>query len=108
MRYGIGVGMTAVLMAAAPAHAAGDANAAKGIVVEHCIACHEVAGYAAKNRVEAVEAPAFQTLADDPSTYTDARLRSFMMKPHYPMKGLILSPSDIDNLIAFIRIRRRP
>ncbi len=102
MRYGIGAVMMAVVMAAAPAHAAGDANAAKGLIVEHCISCHKVPGYVDVGRSEAIKAPDFQAIADDPSTYSEARLRGFLRSPHYPMRGFILSPSDIDNLLAFI------
>ena len=102
MRYGIGVAVTAVLMVAGPAHAEGDANAAKGLVVDHCISCHRVPGYVDVGQSEAINAPDFQAIADDPATYGEARLRTFLRKPHYPMRGFNLSPSDINNILAFI------
>lgn len=102
MRYGIGMAIIAVVVGAAQAQAAGDAKAAKGLIVEHCISCHKVPGYVDVGRSEAIQAPDFQAIADDPGTYTEARLRGYLRKPHYPMRGFIFSPSDIDNLLAFI------
>lgn len=46
--------------------------------------------------------PPFRAIADEPAVYTRARLTSFLRRPHYPMRKFILSPSDIDNLVAFI------
>ncbi len=87
---------------ATPAWGEGDANAAKGIVVEHCVQCHAVPGYGG-GEVQAVDAPSFASIAAQPDTYPDDRLRTSLRQPHFPMQGLILSPSDVDNLIAFIR-----
>lgn len=84
------------------ARAADDADAAKGIVQEHCAGCHEVPGYANPKQTPAVNPPAFSAIAADPETYTEARLRAFLQKPHWPMQQFRLSPSDIDNLLAFI------
>ena len=85
-----------------PAVAGGDPDAAKSIVAEHCTACHIVPGYPPRHERAAVNAPPFQTIADQPDVYTHDRLKAFLRKPHFPMKSFILSPSDIDNLIAFI------
>jgi len=109
MRYGIGIGivMIAVVVAAGPAYAEADANAAKGLIVDHCISCHKVPGYVDVGQSEALNAPDFQAIADDPATYTEARLRTFLRKPHYPMRGFNLSQSDINNILAFIASLKR-
>ncbi len=86
---------------AAAARAEGDPNAAKGLVVEHCIACHEVPGYGNAG-ARAMEAISFPDIARDRETYTTERLRSALSRPHWPMGKYQLSPSDIDNIVAFI------
>lgn len=85
-----------------PAMAAGNPDAAKSVVAEHCTACHIVPGYPPRHERATVAAPPFQTIADQPDVYTHDKLKAFLRKPHFPMTGFILSPSDIDNLIAFI------
>ena len=93
--------------AQAPAHAAGDPNAARGIVAEYCVACHVVPGYAPRYGRAPVDAPPFQTIADQPAVYTSERLHKFLQQPHFPMTKFTFSPSDIDNLIAFIESLRK-
>ena len=87
---------------ASEAKAEGEANAAKAIVQEHCVACHEVPGYESERITPAIEALSFPEMAADPSTYTPERLRRFLQKPHWPMGQCRLSPRDIDHLLAFI------
>jgi len=81
--------------------AAGDADAAKGIVAEHCVSCHEVPGFSNEG-LPTVDAPSFTAVANDPDTYGEARLRQFLQQPHWPMTQFRLSASDIDDLLAFI------
>ncbi|SMF55875.1 Cytochrome c553 [Tistlia consotensis] len=104
-----GLALAALLLAlqpratlAASDPAAGDAAAARPIVAEHCATCHQVPGLEARFAKARVTAPAFQAIADDPAKYPEAQLRAFLQKPHFPMGSLILSPSDIDNIVAFI------
>lgn len=84
------------------AKAAGNPDAAKGLVVEHCSECHAVPGYSAEG-LPAVAAPPFQVIADDPETYTNRRLHTFLRQPHWPMGQFSLSPSDIDNIVAYLK-----
>ena len=86
----------------APALAEGDADAARGLVAEHCVACHAVPGYAAAPEPPSVAAVPFLSIAEDPETYSPERLRSFLRQPHWPMGQLQLSARDIDNVLAFI------
>ena len=87
---------------AGAAWAEGDPNAAKGLVVEHCIACHEVPGYGEDAGPRAVQAIPFADIARDPETYPTERLRNSLGRPHWPMGKYQLSPSDIDNIVALI------
>ncbi len=92
-------------LAAAPVHAEGDPDAVRGLVVERCARCHRVPG-APEPRVEGLTPPAFADIARDRQTYTDARLRAFLQRPHWPMQAFILSPRDIENLLAYFRTLR--
>ncbi|MDJ0945136.1 MAG: hypothetical protein QNJ30_16830 [Kiloniellales bacterium] len=83
------------------ASAAGDADQAKGIIAEHCADCHAVPGYG-EGGSPALEAPPLQVFADDPTTYSEERLRTSLRQPHWPMSQFRLSATDIDNILAFI------
>jgi cytochrome c553 len=87
-------------LACRTAAATGDADQAKGIIVEHCAGCHEVPGYSS-GQIN-IDAPSFQSIADAPDVYTEDRLRAFLAQPHWPMVRFRLSPSDIDNILAFL------
>lgn len=93
---------------AAPASGEGNPQAALGLVAEHCTACHEVPGLKPRFAKADVAAPAFQAMADQPALYTRERLTAFLRQPHFPMGQFIFSPSDIDNLVAFIEALRKP
>lgn len=95
--------------AAVPASATGVADAARSIVVEHCAACHLVPDVNPGARAPMPGAPAFQDIADNPATYTHERITAFLRQPHFPMKRITLSPSDIENLVAYFEsLRSRP
>jgi mono/diheme cytochrome c family protein len=103
------VAFAAAIAAAAPVQAAGVAEAARGIVVEHCAACHLVPDFNPGARAPMAGAPAFQDIADDPATYAPERITRFLRQPHFPMKRIVLSPSDIENLLAYFEsLRGRP
>lgn len=87
--------------------AAGDADAAKGIVVEHCVACHQVPGYSSKAGAAELGAPSFVGIANDPQTYDPKELQARLRQPHWPMQQFVLSERDVDNLLAFIASLRK-
>ncbi len=91
-----------VAVKGASAVAAGDPEAVTGLIADRCTSCHEVPGYKARWERADLNAPSFETIAGNPETYTPERLRSFLQKPHWPMTQFVLSPSDIENIIAFI------
>jgi len=90
-----------------PALAAGDPDAAKGLLAERCADCHALPGQ--EPPATGLPAPAFELMANDPAGYPEERLRSFLQQPHWPMTAFILSPSDIDNILAYLAtLRQRP
>jgi cytochrome c2 len=106
LRIGLALS-TLVLLPFNPVRAEGNPDIARGIVAEYCSKCHDVPGYGKGSKDAAVIGPSFRSIANQPTVYTQARLKSFLNQPHYPMTKFILSPSDIDNLIAYIESLRR-
>lgn len=84
---------------------AGDANAAKGLIADKCSRCHKIPPYSTAGH-PSLSAPPFKEIANAPKLYTEQRLRAFLRRPHYPMRGFILSRRDIDNILAFIENQR--
>jgi len=91
---------------AVPGLAAGDPNAVKGLLADQCADCHAIPCYSAGTPATGLPAAAFEAMANDPTIYTEERLRTFLQKPHWPMTGFILSPSDIDNILAYLATLR--
>lgn len=89
-----------------PVQAAGNPDMTRGIVADHCSKCHEAAGFKLRRKDAAVIGPSFRSIANQPAVYTRARLKAFLRQPHYPMTKFVLSPSDIDNLVAYIQSLR--
>jgi mono/diheme cytochrome c family protein len=94
-------------LAAVPALAAGDPDAVRGLLVERCADCHAVPGYRTSTPATGLPAPAFKVMANEPEVYPEERLRAFLQRPHWPMSGFILSPSDIDNILAYLTTLRQ-
>lgn len=93
-------------LVAVPGLAAGDPNAVKGLLADQCADCHAIPGYSVSTPGTGLPAPAFEVMANDPTIYTEERLRTFLQKPHWPMTGFILSPSDVDNILAYLTTLR--
>lgn len=92
---------------AVPALAAGDPDAIKGLLADRCAECHAIPGYSAGTPATGLPAPSFQAIADDPAVYTEERLRAFLRKPHWPMTSFMLSPTDVDNILAYLEMLRQ-
>jgi len=99
--------LLALAILAGPAWA-GDPRAPRGLIAEHCIECHRVPGLLDTARSPEIGAPDFGEIARDRKTYTAERLRTFLRKPHFPMRQFTMSESDIDNIVAFIFAIREP
>ena len=100
-------GFIALTAGAAASQAAGDPNAAKGLIAEHCASCHAVPGYSQEG-LATLEAPSFADIAGSPEIYDSGRLRASLRQPHWPMGQFRLSAQDIDNVMAFIASLRPP
>lgn len=93
-------------LAMGPALGAGDPEKAKGLIAETCAQCHPVPGYESDASAAMLEAPSFPALARAPGTYTPERMTEFLAQPHWPMRSIVLSRRDIENLLAFIAALR--
>lgn len=93
--------LIAAIPISANASMAGDANAVKGLIADKCSKCHAIPPYSTTGH-PSLNAPPFKEIANTPKLYTEQRLRTFLRRPHYPMRGFILSKRDIDNILAFI------
>lgn len=102
------LGVTPVLLSALQfAHAAGDADAAKGLIADRCVKCHETPYSKPGERTEAVQAPSFLTMANDPGSYPPEKMRETLRQPHFPMQQFTLSRSDIENVLAYLGSLRK-
>ena len=78
------------------------------IIAEHCTDCHRVPGFMEENRTPQIGAPDFQEIANNPKIYSRQRLELFLQQPHFPMRQIKFSKSEIQNIIAFIENLRTP
>jgi cytochrome c len=83
--------------------AAGDPAAGRSTAMAMCTNCHFVGPDQRQPAIDSV--PSFDKLARDPAV-TEARLRSFITRPHPPMPDPQLSRQDLDNIVSYILARR--
>jgi mono/diheme cytochrome c family protein len=90
---------TAMAVFAVPALAApaGNAQAGRDLVMRSCISCH--APEATKAASDA--APPLSFVAKD-NRKNPAWIRGWLMDPHPPMPGIMLSRQQIDDIIAYL------
>jgi mono/diheme cytochrome c family protein len=81
-------------LAAAPA---GNADAGRDLVMRSCISCH--AQETSKAATDG--APPFSFVAKD-NKQNPAWIRGWLMDPHPPMPGIMLSRKQIDDIIAYL------
>ena len=87
-------------VAAAQADAGATGNAAEGarLAEELCANCHVTP----VRQPPADVGPPWADIADNPAA-TDDYLRDFLATPHWPIRRNILTPRQIDDIIAYIR-----
>ena len=93
------VSATALLIFAGPAIAAQSGNAGEGrqLVERSCSSCH-----ATGTTVTVVDgAPPLSFIAKD-NKARPAWIRGWLMDPHPPMPGIMLSRKQIDDIIAYL------
>jgi cytochrome c len=93
------VAATALAVAATPTLAApaGNAEAGRDLVTRSCITCH--AAEATKAATDG--APPLSFIAKD-NKKNPAWIRGWLMDPHPPMPGIMLSRKQIDDVIAYL------
>ncbi len=93
-------GFALILGASAPgvAQQAGDPAAGQRLAEASCLVCHDSAG--------SHRAPAFSAVAAMPST-TAMSLGVFLRTSHPTMPNLMLTPSERDDVIAYILSLRK-
>jgi mono/diheme cytochrome c family protein len=73
-----------------------DAARGQDLARRWCAACHLV-----KLRLTTIDPPTFSAIADDPRKTPDS-LRNFLAGPHKDMPPIQLTPSQIEDLIAYL------
>ena len=96
--WAVGLGVLSCSLFLAPGAVGQTLEQGKALAEQWCQACHDTGG----NGSGTDAAPSFPSLANDDS-YTDSRLRSWMMEPHPPMPNLDLTHREIENLLTYIR-----
>jgi cytochrome c len=98
LRY---LAMTGTLLLATPAAYAatnaGNANAGRDLVLRSCTSCHAV-----NETIKASDgAPPLSFIARD-NKQRPAWIRGWLMDPHPPMPGIMLSRQQINDIIAYL------
>lgn len=98
------LGAAIVLAIAIPGHTAlgqsGNATEGRRLAVSICSKCHLVPEAQPTSAMDA--APTFTTLANDPAM-TNERLRRFLIAPHSQMPPIVISRTEVEDLIAYMR-----
>ena len=94
--------LLALLAAAPPAWAAGDATKVsdgRTLALQWCAECHLVEKGQAQAPADGV--PTFFSIADHPTT-TEMGLRAFLTTPHGKMPDIMLTRDQIVDIVAYI------
>ena len=92
--------LTAFLASAIPAMAAdpaGNADAGRQLVTRSCTSCHAMNASA----TAADSAPPLSYIAKD-NKLRPAWIRGWLMDPHPPMPGIMLSRQQVNDIIAYL------
>jgi mono/diheme cytochrome c family protein len=89
----------AMLVASAQAQQVGDPSEGRKIATSWCANCHRIEPGNARQKGDL--APAWPEVANLPST-TSLSLHAFLMTPHGRMPDFILTPKQMDDVVAYI------
>ncbi len=102
MRKQIFAAFGLIALCAGSAHAMdvpGDPEAGRQLVMNSCTACHAPSG----TKAASDSAPPLSFLARD--NKTDPRwIRGWLMDPHPPMPGIMLSRKQINDVMAYLSV----
>lgn len=82
----------------------GDTFSGRNLALRICSDCHVVAAGQARPATDG--APTFAAISRDPAV-TALSLHVFLQSSHTNMPNIILSPSEIDDLVSYILSARR-
>lgn len=99
MRAGLVVLALQLITTAALAQTAGDPAAGRRLAEAQCSACHAIGP--GRSGPEIGNAPAFADVARKPST-TALALQVFLRTPHAQMPNIVLTPAQLDDVVAHI------
>ena len=96
------VGLAVILAFAVQPSVAQESNvqSIKGLIADRCAQCH-IAPQEYDDT--GVDPPSFSQIRADPETYTEERLRRFLVNPHWPMSQFVLSSKDIDRIVLYLK-----
>ena len=80
-------------------HPAGNADAGRRLAMRSCTSCHAAAG----TTTATDGAPPLSFVARD-NKQNPAWIRGWLMDPHPPMPGIMLSRQQIDDVIAYLNV----
>ncbi len=80
----------------------GSPDAGKALAGRWCGACHLV-----QLRLTTIDPPTFTAIANDPAKTPDY-IRKFLVSPHKDMPPIQLSPSQVEDIVAYLGTLRRP
>ena len=86
-----------VLGFACPAYAVGNADTGRQLAMRSCISCHAAAG----STTASDGAPPLSFVARD-NKQNPAWIRGWLMDPHPPMPGIMLSRQQIEDIVAYL------
>ncbi len=93
----IGSGAVLCLLMPPPALAGGDAPNGRALAARWCASCHQVEPDSPSNGI----ALSFQMLASQ-NRYETEWQRTWLADPHPPIKGIIFSRQQIDDVVAYL------
>jgi mono/diheme cytochrome c family protein len=108
MRHPVRLTILVAVLAVAASRAqgqVGDASVGHAFARKACVACHVVEAGEARPRLIAV-GPAFPAIAKMPGM-TATALHVYLTTSHPKMPNIILTPADMDDVIAYILSLRR-
>ena len=91
--------LTSLVLADTPA---GSPEAGRNLAGRWCAACHLV-----QLRLTTIDPPTFTAIAND-SSKTPEYLRTFLVSPHKDMPPIQLTPSQVEDLIAYLGTLKKP
>jgi mono/diheme cytochrome c family protein len=103
-KTGLPIALTFLAVSTVAAQTAGDSERGREAAERACMSCHAASRSGPPGLTDL--APDFTSIAALPST-TPVSLRVFLQTPHQRLPSNILSPTEINDVVAYIMSLRR-